>query len=289
MHKFSLSMLLLCATLAIAALTSCGDTTQKATQAPVTSLTAEAAATTQAPVTTVAPKTTVTTEATTTATVTTTSPIMAVPEEEPISDKVTLDAEMDALYTAQSFHFPTTPLYIYSTRPENRGKDAFENALSCRSSGVLDFCYDGDYLWYFCTIYDTTMFDADREYVLTDHNPWQTDSIEVWYSFDGKKLLHVDVDAWGLRLFTDDKSTSVHFDEVIYKVKNDRDAGVWYAEIGIPAKDETGTALKSGDTVYIALQINDLMTDFKLDPSRSDNLAFNGGHYIDNFKTVVLP
>ena len=99
----------------------------------------------------------------------------------------------------------------------------------------------------------------------------------------------MDVDAWGLRLFTDDKSESVHFDEAVYSVKNDKESGVWYAEIGIPAKDETGRALKSGDTVYIALQINDLMTDFTIDESRTDNLAFNGGHYIKNFKVVVLP
>ena len=64
---------------------------------------------------------------------------------------------------------------------------------------------------------------------------------------------------------------------------------MWYAEIGIPAKDESGKPLASGDTVYVALQINDLMTDFRMDKSRTDNLAFNGGHYIDNFKTVVLP
>jgi hypothetical protein len=196
---------------------------------------------------------------------------------------------MDTLYTEQGFHYPSTPLYIYSSKAENRQKDANGNALSCRSSGILDFSFDGDYLWYFCTVYDTTMHDPDREYVLTDVNPWQTDSVEVWYSFDGKKLFHVDVDAWGLRLFTDDKSESVHFDEVVYSVKNDKESGVWYAEIGIPAKDETGRALKSGDTVYIALQINDLMTDFTIDESRTDNLAFNGGHYIKNFKVVVLP
>ena len=250
----------------------------KTTTAPVTTTEAPATTTTVPVTTTTAPVTTTTAPATTT----TAPEVVQTP-------KVTLDAEMDALYTEQGLHYPTTALYIYSSRKENRDQDKDGNALSCKSSGVLDFCFDGEYLWYYCTVYDTTMFDADTEYVLTDVNPWQTDSVEVWYSFDGKKLLHVDVDAWGLRLFTDENSTSVHFDEVIYRVKNDKENGVWYAEIGVPAKDEKGNALKSGDTVYIALQINDLMTDFKEDPSRTDNLAFNGGHKIGNFKKVVLP
>ncbi len=267
MRKFFFSFLIALTLLSFVALTACdgadgGEATVTESQTPSTTA---PAVTTQAPITT------------TQAPVTTARP------------KITLDAEMDGLYAEQGFHYPTTALYIYSTRPENRKTDANGNALCCRSSGALDFCFDGDYLWYFCTIYDTTMFDPDTEYVLTDKNPWQTDSVEVWYSFDGKKLLHVDVDAWGLRLFTDDTSRSVHFDEVVYRVKNDRDAGVWYAEIGIPAKNESGKPLQSGDTVYVALQINDLMTDFKQDDSRDDNLAFNGGHKINNFKKVVLP
>ena len=272
--------------LLLVTLASCDSaSTPDVTKEPLTTTAAPATTTEQAPATTQAPMTTTVAPVTTTKAPVTTSEPPVTATERP---RITLDAEMDALYTEQGLHFPTTALYIYSTRPENRKTDANGNALSCRSSGVLDFCFDGEYLWYYCTVYDTTMFDPDTEYIKT-HNPWQTDSIEVWYSFDGKRLLHIDVDAWGLRLFTDDTSRSVHFDEVVYRVKNDRDSGVWYAEIGIPAKDEKGKALKSGDTVYVALQINDLMTDFKYDDSRDDNLAFNGGHKIGNFKKIVLP
>ena len=286
MHKNSLLLLFIVTLLTVVSLCACNanDDAPVITEPSETTLPPE---TTTVPVTTTAPATT--TAATTVQTTTQTPVTTAAPVTEPVNKKVTLDAEMDPLYAAQGFHYPSTALYIYSSKPENRATDADKNALSCKSSGTLDFCYDGDYLWYFCTINDTTMFGPDKEYVLTDHNPWQTDSIEVWYSFDGRRLLHVDVDAWGLRLFTDDNSTSVHFGEVVYRVRNDKENGVWYAEIGIPAKTETGVPLKSGDTVYIALQINDLMTDFEVDPSRTDNLAFNGGHYIVNFKTVVLP
>jgi len=83
--------------------------------------------------------------------------------------------------------------------------------------------------------------------------------------------------------------TSFIYEDITFAVMNDTDNGKYHVEFCIPGVREDGTQLISGDTVWVALQINDLFTDPTEDPIRINNLASNGGHNIENFKEIVLP
>ncbi len=200
-----------------------------------------------------------------------------------------LDGLADECYADQGFLWESTALYIYSSNPAKRNVDGDGNSPHCQSSGTFRFYFDGTDMWFQADITDPTMFEPDTEYVTKEHNPWKTNSVEIWYCFNGKKLWHVDTDSWGIRKFTDDESRAKNYDDITFGVTNDIDNNRYHIEFRIPGVREDGTQLVSGDTVWIALQINDLFTDPAIDPSRNDNLASNGGHHIENFKKVVLP
>ena len=129
-----------------------------------------------------------------------------------------------------------------------------------------------------------------EEYCVAEENPWQNDSIEVYYCFNAepsaKTRKCVKLDAYGYRKYAGTATSgtggaanpemSAFFADIVTTHKQAPDADTYHIIFKIPAKQEDGVVAVGADTVSFSEQINDLRSLDDL-----NNMYCSGGNRPD--------
>ena len=152
------------------------------------------------------------------------------------------------------------------------------------NTGNFSVAWDGEYVYVYSRVYDPTVLSRGKAYCEAEVNPWQNDSVEVYYCFNAEPSANtrqtVKMDAYGYRKYSDDGSNgakypemSKWFDEIVVTHAQAPESNTYYAIFKIPAKQEDGTPIQAADLGSFAEQINDLRSTDDL-----DNMYCSGGN-----------
>ncbi|MBE6696656.1 MAG: hypothetical protein E7587_09440 [Ruminococcaceae bacterium] len=132
---------------------------------------------------------------------------------------------------------------------------------------TTSYAWDGEFIYGYVVVEDPTLLSRGAEYCNSLKDPWQNDMLEYWYSLGipvSEENQRFAIDFYGHRLSAYDgsdggyNSMSRFFDEMDYEVKVVEETNTSYIFFKLPAKCETGEALKGGSVIYSAIQLNDI-------------------------------
>ena len=159
-----------------------------------------------------------------------------------------------------------------------------QNAASAKFYAV----WDGAYVYIAIEVTDTTAYARSADYT-AQPNPWINDCVDLYYSFGGDAVPDVSNvsetyptykavvrdSATGAQGFSAIKSQQSHYfndivcnvtgrevtnnDTYIIEYKFPAKSESWSGTPGADFKTQEGSALASGDFIYLAYQLNDLM------------------------------
>lgn len=179
------------------------------------------------------------------------------------------------------------------------------NAKEDAATAKFYAAWDGQYIYVAVAVTDKTHMDRSDNYN-NQPNPWVGDGFEFYYFFGGdaipdvsktpqicptyKAVCRASTTGDG-GLTATDTQKSVLFDDIQCKTtgRKDTETDTYIIEFKFPAQNESRTALATGDFIYLAYQINDLMglpfkrlTDVN-DPSSVDfTCTANGNSSVPN-------
>lgn len=179
-----------------------------------------------------------------------------------------------------SIFVETTAKFTSMTNKVYKGSTAEDQA---NNNANFSIAWDGEFVYVYARVYDPTVLTRGKAYCEGIVNPWQNDSVEVYYCFNVEPSENtrqvVKIDAYGYRKYSDDGSNGAEYPEmskwfadieVVHAQAPEADS--YYAIFKIPAKQEDGTALTVGDVGAFSEQINDLRSTDDL-----DNMYCSGG------------
>ncbi len=178
----------------------------------------------------------------------------------------------------------TTAKYLSKDLKIHRGTSATE---SVNNSATFSVAWDGEFVYVYAKVYDPTVLTRGEAYCNAEVNPWQNDSIEIYYCFFAEPSAStrqvVKLDAYGYRMYSDDGSNgqkhpemSKWFADITVSHKQAPDADTYHIIFKIPAKAEDGVVAQAADTVSFSEQINDLRSLDDL-----NNMFCSGGNRPD--------
>ncbi len=166
------------------------------------------------------------------------------------------------------------------------------NKYSSGISSKFYMAWDGEFVYFMAEIKDAKVITHGAQYS-TIANPYENDSIELWYYFSGDRETKVCLDACGYKMYSGHSNPSAYLDYMNQQglaqakvvdasgneidVKTDKSARVIAGATGytvafaFPARTEPtnptadmtnkanwGTQMKRGDTFSVSLQVNNL-------------------------------
>ena len=92
----------------------------------------------------------------------------------------TLDAEKDEAY-GQSFSFG-----IFDQEGTTKGEGWYSTSGETATSmdATISYLWDDKYLYAFVEVIMSNVTDAGEDYIVDSDNPWESDSIELWFLWD---------------------------------------------------------------------------------------------------------
>ncbi len=187
----------------------------------------------------------------------------------------------------------TTAKYTSMDLRIHRGSSAEDQT---NNRGTFSVAWDGEFIYVYAQIYDPTVLTMGADYCNANVNPWQNDSVEIYYCFNATPSANtrkvVKLDAYGYRKYSDDGSNgaaypemSAFFADITVTHKQAPAADMYHIIFKIPAKTEDGVAAVTADTLAMSEQINDLRSLEDL-----ENMYCSGGNRpnYDNWFTFSL-
>ena len=127
---------------------------------------------------------------------------------------------------------------------------------------TLRYAWDGEYIYCYLVAYDPTLLAVGEDIADDPYKNWSYDGFELWYKLGSAPTSKAQLNQFwaslnGYALNAQDYVKSSYFDDIEWNCVVNRDTKTSYVIFKIPARTESGTWLKGGDSFYTAIQLDD--------------------------------